>query len=234
MKRAILVYLMAVFVSGLGSSAKASNCGTVYSSGFMSNADVEWRKDFSFSLLGGEPVKTSPQREQLIAKEHKAMVDEIMGPARDTPHLRFFAEEGLLQTETVASKYMSGKTPRIEVERVQNDTLRATVILPVSGHAGTQNAIKWAKEDQFTLSVSYGEKGPHTHRIEKRDLTILVDKFKSLDLMTVLEIEIPLRRDPSGDFVPVNLYYHRLGLDSYLGAPEGYWEGRVLTIVPKE
>ncbi|MFN7453091.1 MAG: hypothetical protein ACK5RO_00375 [Pseudobdellovibrionaceae bacterium] len=234
MKLVVYVYIAAALVVGMSPIAKASICGNVHNSGFVSNPEVDWRKDFSFSLIGGKPVRSSPQREREMASEHKAMVDEIMGKDKDTPHLRFFAEDGILQTEIAASKYLSGMTPRVEVKGVQGNTLRATVMLPVSGHAGTQNAIKWAKEDLFTVSVSYGEKGPRTHQIQKKELALIVNKFKSLDLVTVLEIEIPLMRNTAGDLLPVNLYYHRLGLDNYLGAPEGYWEGRVLTIVPKD
>jgi hypothetical protein len=202
----------------------AVGCASVF--GEMVPKEGEWRKDTTHPSAAGEFVKTSPAREKEIADRRKLMEDEVLGIGMpgDTPPIEFFAADGVTQTYLSHSKGDHVIT-RIALSGVgASGTVKATLLVPVSGHTGAANARSWSKTDTYTVrhDVSTGAKDGWTGSHYGDSAPILVQDAKSLDLVTAQEIEVPLVKGKT-----VRLLYFRSGS----GGPAGYYDGRVIELV---
>jgi hypothetical protein len=89
--------------------------------------------------------------------------------------------------------------------------LKGTLLLPVSGHAGIENAKVWAKND--TYSIFLVDENDRTVAVVARDV-------KSLDYISIQEVDVKIQ--PNKIY---KLTYHRSGS----GGPWGFPAGRILT-----
>jgi len=207
----------------------AGSCAQVQNQNSQFPREAQWRQAFTWTKgPSGQVVATNAAREALMQARSKEMNDELFA-TKDTPHMSFFVEAApnLKQTEIVPSVYLSGKTPTIKIQGVQGSVLKGTLMLPVSGHDGIQKATAWSKADRFDLTMTTGPLAAHSSGSGQKHL---LTQVLSMDMVTVVELEIPLTQKADGSYEPVNLLYYRLGVKNHLGSPGGYWEGRALTI----
>lgn len=182
------------------------NCGSVFGS------ENTGRSASTHTMSGATNVKTSPARETEIARLEKNMLDEIYargkfkGASPETPPMELVPEEGVKASYT--DRYDGGhpEITHIKVSGIgPSGILKATMVLPVSGHTGVANAEAWAKTDTYTLLI--GTKA-------------IVKNVKSLDLVTKHEVEIPLKIGSN------EVFYERSGS----GGVGGYPEGRTIVV----
>lgn len=201
--------------------------------GQVASAQSNWRGGFTQMQNKTSIARTSSERERVLQSNVQYMADFIEKTVKDTPPMVFFAEAGLRQSVLVPFTYPTGKTPRIKVTGVSGNVLRGTLLLPVSGHTGAANARQWAKTDRFDVTVAYGPVSPDSggyYSYNSQRESHLVRNVLSLDLVTALEVEIPLKQMGPNQYAPVTLYYYRLGVGNSMGAPGGYYEGRAIGI----
>lgn len=180
--------------------------------------DEAWRASLTHRNHLNTFSKSSPAREAQMKLAKADMEDEIYGRGKyshgDVPEMRYFPAEGVITTLTRAPQpYGSGVYPEITVSGLgPKGELPLTLMLPVSGHTGLANALKWAKTDTYTLYIVDAAKN-------RRNLVV---DAPSLDLVTFQDLIVPLKANEK-----VTLYYHRSGS----GGPSGYIEGRALDII---
>lgn len=184
--------------------AKAS-CGTAMS------AETQWRQAFTHANSQGEYSPTSAKREKILEARRQYMEEYIFGKT-DTPELEFVSEEGAKVTIVRDNISPEGRdqTAQIKISGIgKSGILKGSLLLPVSGHCGVASAQQWAKTD--TYDVYMWDKSD-------RKTSDVAKGAKSLDLITIHEVEVPLVK---GEWVKI--VYHRGGS----GGPGGYYTGRV-------
>jgi hypothetical protein len=164
----------------------------------------------------GSMAPSSPVREQAIAARLDLMNQEIFGIGKfdhpDIPSIEIFPADGIQVKQLVATN--GTEIPRMEVSGIgPSGVMKATLLLPVSGHTGVENAKKWALTDTY-----------HVNRDDSQNptQTLLIPESKSLGSVTSHEVEIPLLK--SGI---TRIYYYRSGS----GGPGGFPSGRIYEIL---
>jgi hypothetical protein len=182
-------------------------------------AQASWRSAITNLNQDGTVSKSTVRREQKI----EFVVDDQVHDttvAGQTPGMEFFPASGVRQKmlrETPG--YGSHVTNQIRVSNVgPSGVLEGTLVLPVSGHVGTDKAKIWAVTD--TYSVLY-KPGTYDYSFFNNAQNLVKD-VKSLGPATVQEVKVPLVKDQV-----VTIVYNRKGS----AGPAGYVEGRVLEIV---
>lgn len=198
------IFILLVIIPAL---AFPDNCANVLASvGTRVPGDTAWRNVITNSTSPGQFWASSQAREKEIQDTVTGMRETVLDD-ETTPFIQFF------QTETATLKDLleneSDKSPDFEVTGLQGGTLQGTILLPVSGHTGKANALKWAKSDTYNLYLT-NSKGVKTQ---------LVKGAKSQDVVTIHEIELPLVKGEK-----FALTYERSGS---LG-PSGFPEGRTI------
>jgi hypothetical protein len=203
-------------------------CASTFSGSYPAEAD--WRK--ATTQISSEMSSTSAAREKEIAARQKKMEDEVLGQGAyaghgDTPPIELFAEDGVKMTFLSHTDGTSGVPTKIVLSNVgSSGVLRATMLVPVSGHTGAANARAWSTTDTFSLTTDVSQDkngtqwgGNHSESASEKPL---VTDVKSLGLVTSQEVSVQL----SKDHVTRVLYYR-----SGSGGPGGYWDGRVIELV---
>lgn len=178
-------------------------------SGKVAAKGTGWRAQNTHLTANNELNATNATREKKMEQTAKNMTAFILEDV-DVPEMEFFAETGV--KVKVVRHWKDNAIPFIKVSGLgSSGVLRGSLLLPVSGHLGNASALKWAKTDTYQLLLA-GKSGTQGS---------LVGTAKSLDLITVHELEIPL---VEGQIM--TLTYHRSGS----GGPGGFPEGRTLEI----
>ena len=203
--------IVLTLIVGIAQAATEKNCPGLFDD--ITQSDYSWRVSTSHPLASGKVIKTTAQREKNIKLSIDLMTAELKGTLKkgsgnDTPPMILIpgGEESVI---TFTRPWEEYGDMMAEVTGAKDGVLRATILVPVSGHRGMALAEQWAKADTYKLYYvdSNGKEIP------------LVTDAKSLDLITAHDIEIPLV-----DGKAVTLYYNRSGS---LG-PDGYQGGRIL------
>lgn len=178
---------------------------------FASNRATHWRLALTNSGRGIR-VKTTATREINIRKLQRQMTQELIETI-NTPEMRLLPESGV--QVTVIQSFQNGKVPILGLSKIPaSGRLGATLLLPVSGHCGLENAAAWAKTDTYKIYAKVAD-GPE----------LLLASAKSRDIITFQEVSIPLQREKS-----TILTYHRSGS----GGPGGYPSGRIIELKWKD
>lgn len=152
-----------------------------------------------------QPIQHNIQTTQAIRSNIASMRRTILGAA--TPPIEIIARPGITLRTLRWSSYHPSVIPQVEVKGVGADGhLDVTLLAPVSGHTGVDDARRWATTDTFTISYQHGN-GPRT--------TIARD-VKSIDLVTDIDVTVPLKQ---GELT--KLYYDRSGSAGVWGFPSG-------------
>lgn len=219
MKTNIPIKYLCLGVIALGAShskiASAEPCAELLAS--LTTAE-SWRTSLTHANASSTFTKSNPKREADMKIQKTDMEDEIHGRGiynhSDVPVMGYYPADGV---KSVLSRppqaYGTGIYPEITVSGLgAKGEMPMTLMLPVSGHTGLANALKWAKKDTYTIYIEDAA---------KKRTDIVVDA-KSIDLVTFQELIVPLKKGER-----ITLYYHRSGS----GGPGGYIEGRALDIV---
>jgi hypothetical protein len=214
----------------IAQTAHAEVCGgAAFSAQLPKEAD--WRKDRTNPSQSGEFAATSAAREKQIERTIVGMEDFILNfkgdyGTGDIPWMRFIPAEGTDFSYITQSNGLNGSITRVAVRNAGNPpVIRGSLLLPVSGHNGNDNARKWAKTDHYVVNIDTNRKNtPSTHHSYGHDnkMKALFGDAKSLDLVTVQDVEIALIPN-----VPVVVTYYRKGS----AGVEGYIEGRVMEFI---
>lgn len=148
-------------------------------------------------------VNTSLERENTINTETTGM-DQLVQNGT-TPIWDVVFSPDVYFTRTQYGAYQTGRYPKFNVSTGGEPVLRGTLLLPVSAHVGIDNARAWSTSDTYTIWAEVD--GVRTY---------LVKDVKSLDLITLQDIAVPLVKDKE-----VLIFYQRSGNSIY-----GYIEGR--------
>lgn len=204
-----ILFATVIFLLSSTAFAAAKKCSKSVA-GQVGSTSTAWRTANTHLTSDAEFVKTTAAREKKIKETGKNMELFILED-KDVPEMEFFAEAGT--KVKVVRHWRENKIPYIEVGGLgSSGLLRGSLLLPVSGHVGTENARKWAKTDTYQLFLEP----------KQGKAWSLVGKAKSLDLITLHEIELPLKKGE-----PMKLTYHRSGS----GGPAGFPEGRIIEIL---
>ncbi len=191
--------------------------------------EMSWRKDTTITSQSGEVARTSVAREAEIVKRHEIMLDEILGRGRsnDTPPMFLFAEEGVKANYLHITKGDTMFPTRIAISGIgPSGILKATVLLPASGHTGAANAYKYSKTDTYSMKEDYSSdpEAKNWQSLNSTDgtevfLKPLVTDVKSTDLIMKQELEIHMKKG-----VGTRIIYYRSGSTG----PLGYYDGRII------
>lgn len=220
MKTSVLTILFASFAIALttanNKAAKAEvPCATAFDDGFslpVVPKNMEWRSAFTNPSQVNTFIKSSKSREENIKDSIKDMENDVL-VNQTTPGMGMIPIDKINEKALVEiGDYGSGIIGKYKVSKLgSGGVYKASMLLPVSGHVGVENAKRWATTDTYSIIVESGGQR-----------TVLVKDAKSKDIVTVQEIEIPLIKG-----VPVRVMYNRSGS---LG-PSGFAEGRALDLV---
>jgi len=204
-QRGLLIALCLIGDMAIG----ASKCGTALGETGHTDPLIKWRESMTHMNHNGAAATTSQGRERTIKNQRQFMEDYIFS-AKDTPEMEFYPAQG---TKTkIIRTYHNDTIPSIEVSSLGSAReLHGTMLLPVSGHVGTENALRWAKTDTYDIFLE-GSRGK----------TPIVSQAKSLGLITAQEVILKLKK---GELL--RLTYYRSGS----GGPSGYPSGRILEIL---
>jgi hypothetical protein len=193
--------------------------------------DADWRSSATQPSQSGQYLPTTPAREETLQRQKAQMEDFILNfvgeyGKGDIPWMRFVATERNNLQALSHSNGLGGIITRYKVSGIgPGGILKGTLLLPVSGHNGNENARKWAKSDVYTVNRDTNSKRvASTHSSWGHDgkEVALFRGQASKDLVTFQEVEITLEKD-----VPVVITYFRHGS---VGVP-GYIEGRVMEFI---
>lgn len=165
---------------------------------------AKWRAASTHEVAAGI-VLTNKPREQKLQRIKASMNETVLNQA--TPVLRVVETSEASLDMTEQAHYENGVYAKYNVSTGGEPVLRATLLLPVSGHTGVEDAKKWATTDTYTIWAEVDGKK-----------TFLAQDVKSLDLITLQDVAIPLEKDKE-----VKVYYQRSGNSIY-----GFVAGRVL------
>jgi hypothetical protein len=221
--------VLSVALLGTG-SARANTCGASAFGNALAKEGV-WRQAKTQPSQKGEFAATSAAREKLLADREAYMVDFILNyqghyGKGDIPPMEIVPAEGSKFDYVTKSDGDNGIITRIKVSNIgSTGVLKATLLLPVSGHNGNANARAWAKTDTYnvwfdqdTRPMGTGSYSWNRTAAEK----VVFGHSKSLDMVTFQEVEVPLKKGEGSTIV-----YAR---DNSAG-PGGYVEGRVILLV---
>lgn len=197
MKRIFIGLLLQMAISGNG---WAASCPT--------SLELQWRSGVTHLLPNKEAAATSSLRETKMQGVKQALEDFIFKHV-DVPEMEFIAAEGVVVK--LIKTWQKNELPFIEVGNLPGGVLHGTILLPVSGHLGNENARKWAKTDTYTLYL----------KDEAGATTAIVQSAASLEAVTFQELQIQLVKGQV-----YRLEYHRSGS----GGPSGFPGGRILDI----
>jgi|GEM_PF-2086833 len=170
---------------------------------------ASWRREVTNALPDGSAVKTDNSREGEIRRTMKTMAKDVVAD-ESTPMMITIPESGTKFKYTVESEgYGTGTIDKISVKS-ETGLLRLTMLLPVSGHVGPDNAVKWSTNDMYSIFVTAPD-GQRTNLV----------RTKSKGIVTIQEVEVPLVRGQT-----VRVQYSRDGS----AGPGGFIEGRTLDI----
>lgn len=184
-------------------------CQLALGNGKAASKLEDWRKAAT-NYISGDVMKTNQAREKEIRKNQLAMVKDIKNDT--TPGIELVEEVG-------SSYYYSSKNSpfgsgssinHVIFDKTSGGEVRFTLLLPVSGHTGIQNAKAWAKTDTYKIWIQTTS--------NKR---YVLASGNSKDLVTYQDIKIPLKKGES-----VRLTYDRSGS----AGPGGFPEGRTIDI----
>ncbi|MES2963197.1 MAG: hypothetical protein V4760_04845 [Bdellovibrionota bacterium] len=195
-------------------------------------ATGQWRAALTNAQITGNVAPTSQAREEFI---NRAMGSQLtfLNSHRDTPEMVFVQAEGvqvsvpskeaLTDATMIPLAYIAGaakqtkhydEIPRLHVTGLgPTGVLKGTLLLPVSGHTGLDNANKWAKTDLYKVVIADAQ-GRETGKI--------VVNAPSKGVITIQELEVQM--------VPGQAIQIQYARNGSLGVG-GYAEGRVYEIV---
>lgn len=213
----LVVKKFILIVSGLLSVCSFGfDCKTLIA--VAGDTDAHWRNNITHPTATNISWKSDSAREQDIKNQMKHQTDEhngVFAGHPDTPPMVVVPVKGTVIRFTKDWEEYKNMQAEVTGTTVQDGILRATILLPVSGHTGLANARNWAKTDTYSL---FWEDA-------KGKRTTIVKDAKSLDMITLQDIEVPLK-----DGEKVTLYYERSGS---LGV-DGYQGGRALELTWKK
>ena len=232
-----LLVVSCLVVLGVPELSFAAVCGAgAFNSTFPTEAKA--RQATTVPSQTGEIYATSAKREKEIADTAKDMEEEILGTAKyvgkgDTPPIEFFARDGVGMKYLKHADGLNHEVTRIVVSNMgTSDVLEGTLLAPVSGHTQDINDITaWSKSDVYdiTTDVSTDKDGNAwggSSYGRSPTEQFLIQKQKSQGIITSQELKITLSKNHA-----VRVLYYRLGVNSSLGAPGGYFDGRVIEFV---
>lgn len=197
-------------VSAAPSQRRPKPCPAAYST-LMPNMD--WRKANTNPNDAGGYTATTKAREAEIKEMAEEMADDVLNSGV-AGSMEVFSGQGVkVKTLIDTPGYQSGIITKIQVGGLGPEgKYRGTAVLTVSGHTSQADALRWAKTDKYSLHVQDSTGAQ----------TTVVNNAKSLDVVTLQEFEIPMKKGET-----VRLLYDRGGS----AGPGGYIEGRALDIV---
>lgn len=228
----------AVAAFGFAQVSLANICASSFNGQYPTEAAA--RKATTVLSQTGGIAGTSTAREKEIADTTQEMQDEILAQGKyvgknDTPPIEFFPRDGVSTKYLTHADGLNHETTRIVLSGVGSSGLvEGTLLAPVSGHTSPTDARKWSTTDSYDLTtdVSLDKDGKQWNRASGGNAQVssseqfLVQKQKSQGVVTAQELSVQLVKDRV-----VRIIYYRLGVNSYMGAPGGYFDGRVLELV---
>lgn len=221
MKSSLILVFMAV-LSPLTSQAQSAKEGCA-------------RNLITQSFYNGYEV-TSSSRERVIVSACKEMFNAVLGLGASngqagTPIMRFYPFDGVKEQYLSYGNYSTGAHTVIQVGRLpkgpqQNSgILQGTLLLPASGHVDYESALRYARNDTYTIKMSVsldaeGKQFPPSYGTGQTDL---VKDKKSLGVITAQELAIPLYKGHV-----TRILYYRSGS----AGPAGFFSGRVIDFIP--
>ncbi len=204
MKTKIFLSLIAMLV--LPGLAHANTCASAFDS-----PEIKWRSAQTNLNQSGDVSATSNIRERHLKSSIKQMENSVNRSS--TPIMALFPAEGQTESYLVKTRgYQSGIISRMEVGNLgESGVYKGTLVLPVSGHDGVTKAKQWATTDTYSI-----------HMESAAGTVTLIKDAPSKDIVTLQEIEIPLKR---GEVVKI--LYDRSGS----AGPGGFPEGRIIEFV---
>jgi hypothetical protein len=161
-------------------SAEPTPCLSTYTVNYA----AAWRVNETHGFDDpAQPISpTHKTREGWIQAQVKLMTKAILDE-RSTPAIEFFASPKIT-LEWVESGRADhyGSIYRANVTHLpSNGILMGTLLLPVSGHVGKENALAWAKSDTYTLFVkTQNQSTPIASHVSSLGLVTLHDRSGSL------------------------------------------------------
>ncbi len=198
--------ILLVLSSLLSIQSYSFDCKTLIAA--AGDTEAQWRSNITHAGPNNVTWRSDAAREQAIKNQMKHQTDEhngVFAGHPDTPPMVVVPVTGTAIRFTKAWEEYKNMQADVAGTTVQDGILRATILLPVSGHTGLANAKKWSTTDTYSL---YWEDAQG-----KR--TTIVKDAKSLDMITLHDIEVPLK-----DGEVITLLYERsgsLGVDGYQG-----------------
>ena len=208
----IVVVALALLINLVPSAQAEENCIPAVMK-IAADPLLSWRSGRTHQTEDKQVFATNAKREAEIKAEEEYQLDWIKAK-KSTPEMLFIEIPGTEINYVIPKK--KDKIPVYEVSgaKVADGKLKGTLLLPVSGHAGSENADKWRTTDTYDLYI----------KDAAGKQTFLAKGAKSLDYVTHHELEVPLKKGEK-----VSLYYSRSGS----GGPGGYPEGRTIDIIWK-
>lgn len=214
---------------------KAGMCKMIFN-GPGDRLQIAWRSTYTNSNQSGGVSATNPAREKEILGKIDYLLEGILDEDA-TGEMSIIPEAGVTKSILRPSgDYGSHVTEIMGVSGLgPSGILRATIVVPVSGHLGEKLAREWAAKDTYAIEVR--SKTPIQSQLVKTDAPFidratgaksgypsqaLIHGALSQGLVTLQEVEIPLIPNQ-----PVTVMYNRQGS----AGPAGYPEGRIIDIV---
>jgi len=199
---------------GLSAAIVITSFSAFSSSGECATTRI-WRGQSTHALpRTTEGVHTSPAREQYLQLRKAYQLSKIFPKSKqtgDVPEFEIVAAEGV-SAEYSLPAWNVYETPKVKISGIgPSGLLAATAILPVSGHAGRQNAIQWSSVDTYNVFMTDSAGN-------RRDL---VRNGRSLKAVTFQDLEIQLEAGRT-----VKIFYERSGS----GGVGGFSSGRTVEL----
>lgn len=210
--------LFAFCLSLFSQPGQAELCGFAFSSIPANKLKaVDWRKEITQIKVGTTIANTDGYRERTLKSATKNLVDSVMEGS--TPCMEFYLARGVGENYlTQTGGYGSHTISKLEVSNLGGSgILQGTLLLPVSGHVGSTvternaNSQRWALTDTYDITMTVNGQ-----------TSVLVSGAKSLGIVTIQEISVPLLPGQTA-----RIAYVRSGS----AGPAGFEEGRLLDLV---
>ena len=203
--------------------------------GLITNPHTQWRAADSVHMQDSQgqvipvDIATSSSRESQIRSSKSGLESFIK--SGDVPFMIMVPELGVRTVQTRSAEYgdKNGRHidiyPTMDVSNLSQDAsgntvFRATLLLPVSGHNGLQNAELWAKTDSVTVTVTDLATGKKT---------VLVNDVLSRGFVSIADIEFPAAPGQK-----LHIEYSRRGQGQYSGTTSrGFMSGRNIELTIK-
>lgn len=159
---------------------------------------------------------TLSKESEKIMKDYRSNVNDAVYHDSSTVAIEIeIQQHAMLRTINPPANYGTGKFPKYGVEGIQNGKVGIVLGLPVSGHAGSDNAAIWAKTDKYNVKI---EKEVNGRYVDHRNIT----KQQSHGETTFHELVLDMEKG-----VNYKISYWRDGS----AGPYGYPEGRFIELV---